>query len=98
MTTVKTRDGGDFTVTFTEGLPLSGAGPSIFLMKDGSIHCGDLVWVDNALSPTGSSRVLRTTNPVGGLHEIFDIPVSKIQGFAFAGAQYPFSQELASAY
>lgn len=98
MTTVKAPDGTNFTLNFTAGLPPAGAGPTIFLMKDGSIHAGDLVWIDNALSPTGKSRVLRTTNPTGGLHEVFDVPESRIIGFAFAGAQSPFSRELASAY
>lgn len=98
MTTVKAPDGTEFTLSFTAGLPLSGTGPNIFIMKDGTIHSGDLVWIDNAHSTTGRSRVLRTTNPAGGLHEVFDVPESHILGFAFAGAKYPFADELASAY
>lgn len=94
MTTVKAPDGCDFTLNFTAGLPLAGAGPTIFLMKDGSIHAGDLVWIDDALSQTGKSRVLRTTNPTGGLHEVFDVPESRIIGHAFAGARGPFAREL----
>lgn len=98
MKPLTTPDGEEFSLGFTAGLPTSASGPNLFLLKDGSIHSGDLLWVKNALSPTGESRVLRTTNPTGGIHERFDIPASKIVGYAFAGARYPFSSELASAY
>lgn len=98
MTKVKAPDGTDFSLSFTAGLPHSGTGPNIFLLADGSIHCGDLVLIKNSLSPSGQSRVLRTTNPTGGLHHVFDVPESQIIGFAFAGAQSPFAREMASAY
>ena len=66
MTTLKRPDGTDFTLNFTAGPPPAGAGPTIFILKDGSIHSGDLMWKDDPLNPFGKSRVLRTTNPVGG--------------------------------
>jgi hypothetical protein len=97
METVNTPDGEPFALKFTPGLPM-GAGPWIFLAKDGSIHAGEIMRVKNALSPTGESQVLRTTNPTGGKHDIFDISVSKLAGYAFAGQQYPFASELGSAY
>jgi hypothetical protein len=98
MTSVKTPDGVDFQLSFEAGLPGFGSGPNVFLMKDGSIHCGELVRVKYALAPSGESQVVRTTNPAGGFHEVFDIPASRVIGYAFAGARYPFSNELASAY
>lgn len=67
----------------------------MFLANDGSIHAGEIITVDNALSPTGFGKVLRTTNPFGGLHSVFDIAASKIIGHAFAGPQCPFARELA---
>lgn len=85
MTTLKKPDGTDFKLSFTEGLPPAGAGPTIFILKDGSIHSGELTWIDSVLSQTGKSRVLRTTNPVDGPHEVFDVPVSRILGYAYAG-------------
>jgi hypothetical protein len=97
MELVTAPDGEPFTVKFTPGLPM-GAGPWIFLDKKGSIHAGEILWIENALSPTGRSQVLRTTNPAGGKHSIFDIPVSKLLGYAFAGDQGPFVTELSSAY
>jgi hypothetical protein len=95
---ITATDGSDFALSFKSGLPSSGEGPSLFLMRDGSVHCGDLVWVRDALNPSGQSHVLRTTNPVGGLHTVLDVPASHIIGYAFAGAQWPFAKELASAY
>lgn len=97
METVNTPSGEPFTVKFTPGLP-KGAGPWIFLDRNGSIHAGDIVRVKNALSPTGESQVLRTTNPTGGKHDVFDMPVSWILGHAFAGNQSPFASELGSPY
>lgn len=94
MELVQTPDGETFSLQFNVGLP-TGGGPWIFLAKDGSIHSGEIVTVDNALSPTGKSQVLRTTNPCGGLHSVFDISVSKLLGYAFAGQQGPFARELA---
>lgn len=91
---VNTPSGELFSVKFMSGLP-KGAGPWIFLTRDGAMHAGEIVTVKNALSPTGQSQVLRTTNPTGGLHTVFDIPVSKVMGHAFAGQQWPFSKELA---
>jgi hypothetical protein len=97
METVNTPSGEPFSVKFTPGLP-KGAGPWIFLDKHGSIHAGEIMRVKNALSATGESQVLRTTNPTGGLHTPFDIPVSKLLGYAFAGNQSPFASELGSPY
>lgn len=82
-----------FSISFEAGLP-HGEGPWLFLANDGSIHAGELLWTDNALSPTGKSQVIRTTNPTGGLHAVFDIPASKVIGHAYAGPQHPFALEL----
>jgi len=94
MEFVQTPEGQPFTLQFTAGMP-KGPGPWVYLTKDGSVHAGDVVTVDNALSPTGKSDVVRTTNPTGGLHHPFDIPVSRVLGHAFAGQQWPFSRSLA---
>lgn len=85
MTKLKKPDGTDFALNFIAGLPPAGEGTSIFILKDGSIHSGELMWTDNSLSATGKRRVLRTTNPADGLHEVFDIPASHILGYAYAG-------------
>lgn len=62
----------------------------LFLLDDGSMHAGDLM---PGIEP--GSQVLRTTNPAGGLQEKLDIPARRVQGYAFAGRQFPFSEELA---
>ena len=59
-------------------------------MDDGSMHAGELV---PGIEP--GSQVLRTANPAGSLHEKLDIPTRRVQGYAFAGEQFPFSEELA---
>lgn len=94
MEHVQTPGGETFSLQFKVGLP-TGGGPWLFLSNDGSVHTGEIVTVDNALSPTGFSKVLRTTNPFGGLHSVFDIAVSKIIGHSFAGQQWPFAREMA---
>jgi len=91
---VKAPSGEMFTLSFTSGLP-AGGGPWLFVTRDGSIHAGEILWVDDALSPSGRNQVVRTTNPAGGLHSPFDIPVKRVIGYAFAGQQWPFSSELA---
>lgn len=98
MTLITAPDGSAFSLSFKSGIPSSGEGPLLFLLRDGSVHCGDLVWIKDALNPSGQSRVLRTTNPVGGLHEVFDVPAAHIIGYTFAGPQWPFAKERATAY
>ncbi|KZN20751.1 MULTISPECIES: hypothetical protein [Pseudomonas] len=75
------KDSQLFTVTFTAGLPGPFDGPCIFLMVDGSIHSGEVVRKTNTF-PAGA---LRTTNPAGGFHEKFEIPLAKVIGWANAG-------------
>ena len=65
-------------LAFTAGLPSPLAGSSLFVTKDGAIHAG-------ALIHNGDCQVLRTTNPEGGLHTVFDIPVSQVMGHAPCG-------------
>lgn len=74
------EDGLTVSLTFTPGLEASLLSPSpcLYLMKDGSVHAGAIVWQDDR-------QVLRTTNPVGGLHTVFDIPASQILGCTSAG-------------
>jgi hypothetical protein len=82
---VKAPDGSKFTVSFKKGVPPAGSGPWIYLLDDGSIYSGAIV--ESTTFPAGA---LSTTNPVGGFHEIFEIPLRRIIGYAFAGNQYPF--------
>lgn len=70
-----TRDGEVFTLLFNKGLPPPLAGHLLFLLNDGSIHSGELIGKDG-------KRVLRTTNPAGGLHTVIDISESRIDGYA----------------
>lgn len=78
--TVLHKDGRPISLTFTPGLAgaVAAPGPCLFLMKDGSVHAGDVLWAANVL-------VLRTSNPAGGLHTVFDIPASQVLGFTSAG-------------
>lgn len=69
------------TLTFTAGLPGSMADSCVFLLDDGSIHAGAIIRNSKAF-PAGA---LSTTNPAGGLHEIFDIPLHRVKGWANAG-------------
>jgi hypothetical protein len=90
MDLVTSPGGKVFSVTFYRGLPPASIRPCLFLLDDGSMHAGDLV---PGVEP--GSQLLRTTNPTVGLHEKLDIPVRRVQGYAFAGKQFPFSNELA---
>ena len=76
--------GNKFELEFIAGLPNGVGGPYIYVAMDGSLHAGALIWVKNVLSPTGASRVLRTTNPVDGVHSVFDIAAESIVGHALA--------------
>lgn len=98
MDIIAAPDGSAFSLSFKSGLPSSGEGPCLFLLQDGSVHCGELLWIKDAHIPSERRRVLRTTNPAGGLHTVFDVPAARILGYAFAGPQWPFVEELASAY
>ncbi|MGI0646813.1 hypothetical protein ACRCPS_17510 [Pseudomonas aeruginosa] len=69
------------TVSFTPGLPGPHAGPCLFILDDGSIHTGAIVYDSEALR----AGALSTTNPVGGFHEPFEIPLRKVIGYAYAG-------------
>ncbi len=75
------RDGQPVTVTFKSGLPGPFDGPCIFLLDDGSIHAGEVLR-STATFPAGA---LSTTNPVGGIHEKFEIPLRRVLGWAYAG-------------
>lgn len=63
---------------FSPGIATVWCSPCLFLTKDGSVHAGDILWHEGR-------QVLRTTNPAGGLHTVFDISVSQILGFTSAG-------------
>lgn len=73
------HDGKPFELTFTPGLPAAGlsTGPCLYLTKDGSVHAGDVLW-------HSGNQVVRTTNPAGGLHTVFDIPASQVIGYSSA--------------
>ena len=90
MNLVTTSGGVAFNVNFYVGLPPASMRPCLFLLDDGSIHAGDLV---PGIEP--GTRLLRTTDPAGGKHEVFDVPVRRVLGYAFAGRQFPFSDEIA---
>jgi hypothetical protein len=51
------------------------------LLDDGSIHAGDVL----RNSKTFPAGALSTTNPAGGLHEKFEIPLCRVIGWADAG-------------
>ncbi len=81
MPNVTRPDGQPVNVTFTAGLPGPFDGPCIFLLDDGSIHAGDVL----RSSKTFPAGALSTTNPAGGLHEKFEIPLCRVIGWADAG-------------
>lgn len=81
MQNVTRPDGQPVNVTFTAGLPGPFDGPCIFLLDDGSIHAGDVL----RSSKTFPSGAISTTNPAGGLHEKFEIPLCRVIGWADAG-------------
>lgn len=74
-------DGQAVSISFTAGLPDAFDGPCIFLMADGSIHAGQVVRNSKIFCGGG----LSTSNPVGGFHEIFEIPLGQVVGWADAG-------------
>jgi len=90
MELVTGANGAVFSVGFYRGLPPVSMRPCLFLLDDGSMHAGDLV---PGIEP--GSQVLRTTNPAGGLHGRLDFPTSRVLGYAFAGPQLPFFEEMA---
>lgn len=81
---LKHMDGEQFSLQFYKGLPPAFAGPCVFLLDDGSIHAGAIIHN----SETFLDGALSTTNPVGGFHEKLEIPLRRVIGFAYAGAQY----------
>ena len=80
MANVTRPDGQPVNVTFTAGLPGPFDGPCIYLLDDGSIHAGDVL----RNSKTFPAGALSTTNPAGGLHEKFEIPLCRVIGWADA--------------
>ena len=89
---VTNQDGHAVTVNFTTGLPDSFAGPCIFITDDGSIHAGEIVRNSEAF-PAGA---LSTTNPAGGFHEKFEIPLCRVIGWAHAGPREVQTQPVGS--
>lgn len=69
------------TLSFTPGLPGPHDGPCLFILDDGSIHTGAIIYNSKTLR----AGALSTTNPVGGFHEPFEIPLRKVIGYAYAG-------------
>lgn len=76
MTKAQNATGGDFTLTFALGMPPPAYGPNVYLLYDGSLAMGELVWKDG-------KQWLRSFNPVGMTP--LEIAASKIHGWASAG-------------
>lgn len=84
MTETVTRPNGQpVTVMFNAGLPGPFDSPCIFLLDDGSIHAGEVV----RNSKTFPAGALSTTNPAGGIHEKFEVPLGRVLGWADASPQ-----------
>ena len=77
-------EGKPFVLTFTKGIPSSASEVFLFLLDDGSIHEG----VIDYTSTTFPQGAISTTNPIGGFHEKFEIPLRRVAGYASAGPQY----------
>lgn len=82
-TEVTWPDGKPFAITFHEGRPGMDIGPCLYLLDDYSIHSG-VIFRNTETFPDGA---LITTNPAGGFHEKFEIPLRRVIGWAFAGPQ-----------
>ena len=65
-----------FNLTITLGMPPPAYGPNVYLLYDGSLAMGELVWKDG-------KQWLRSFNPVGMTP--LEIAASKIHGWASAG-------------
>lgn len=76
--------GKPFSLTFRVGIPAGYDEVYLFLMEDGSIHQG----VITRTSDTFPQGAVSTTNPVGGFHEKFEIPLRRVAGYAHCGPQY----------
>lgn len=77
-------EGKPLVLTFTKGIPPSASEVYLFLLDDGSIHQG----VIDYTSTTFPQGAISTTNPIGGFHEKFEIPLRRVAGYAFSGPQY----------
>lgn len=77
-------EGKPFVLTFTKGIPPSASEVFLFLLDDGSIHEG----VIDYTSKTFPQGAISTTNPIGGIHEKFEIPLRRVAGYASAAPQY----------
>lgn len=77
-------DGKEFSLTFTKGLPAAYGEVHLFLLDDGSIHQG----VINYRSETFPQGAVSTTNPIGCFHEVFEISLRRVAGYASSAPQY----------
>ena len=77
-------EGKPFIVSFTKGIPPSASEVYLFLLDDGSVHQG-VINFSSTVFPQGA---ISTTNPVGGFHEKFEIPLRRVAGYANAGPLY----------
>lgn len=77
-------EGKPFALAFTKGIPPSASEVYLFLLDDGSIHQG----VIDYSSTTFPQGAISTTNPVGGFHEKFEIPLRRVAGYASSSPQY----------
>ncbi|WP_420170719.1 hypothetical protein ACN99C_26885 (plasmid) [Pseudomonas alloputida] len=77
---VQNSDGTPFALTFIKGVPQGSDEVLLFLLDDGSIHQGVIIHRDNEFM---EKRAVSTTNPVGGFHEKFEIPLQRVAGYAY---------------
>lgn len=78
--TVRNADGTPFAITFIKGVPAGAGEVLLFLLDDGSIHQGVIIHRDNEFM---EKRAVSTTNPVGGFHEKFEIPLRRVAGYSY---------------